>query len=30
MMRAASNMKNPMKMMGQLKQAKAQMGRKFR
>lgn len=31
MMRAASNMKNPMKMMGQLKQAKAQMGgRRFK
>ena len=30
MMRSASNMKNPMKMMGQLKQAKAQMGRRFK
>lgn len=30
MMRAASNMKNPMKMMNQIKQAKAQMGRRFR
>ncbi|MCH5237415.1 MAG: signal recognition particle protein [Muribaculaceae bacterium] len=30
MMRAASNMKNPMKMMGQLKQAQAAMGKGFR
>ena len=30
MMRAASNMKNPMKMMSQLKQAQAQMGKGFR
>ena len=30
MMRAASNMKNPMKMMNQLKQAQAQMGKRFR
>ncbi|MCH5226821.1 MAG: signal recognition particle protein [Muribaculaceae bacterium] len=30
MMRAATNMKNPMKMMGQLKQAQAAMGKGFR
>ena len=30
MMKAASNMKNPMKMMGQLKQAQAAMGKGFR
>ena len=30
MMKAASNMKNPMKMMGQLKQAQAQMNKGFR
>lgn len=30
MMKAASNMKNPVKMMGQLKQAQAQLGKGFR